>query len=130
MIRSSRIAFLALAVLVAWATPALGDGVLYAATHPGDLLAIDTDTGEVLWTDAIGFHAWSSPLIVDDHLLVAVDCEAGGGLRAYSLADPTRPVRTWNLPHGGGCIESTPTVWEGRIFVGSRDGFFYAFGDR
>ncbi|MFW2339295.1 MAG: PQQ-binding-like beta-propeller repeat protein [Acidimicrobiia bacterium] len=113
----------------AWATPALGDGVLYAATHPGDLLAIDTDTGEVLWTDAIGFHAWSSPLIVDDHLLVAVDCEGGGGLRAYSLADPTRPVRAWDLPHGGGCIESTPTVWDGRIFVGSRDGFFYAFGD-
>jgi len=114
----------------AWATPALGDGVLYAATHTGDLLAIDALTGEVVWSDGIGFHAWSSPIIVDGHLVLAVDCEAGGGLRAYSLADPRNPIDAWDLPHGSGCIESTPTVWDGRIFVGSRDGYFYAFGDR
>ncbi|MDF1594954.1 MAG: PQQ-binding-like beta-propeller repeat protein [Acidimicrobiia bacterium] len=114
----------------AWATPALGDGVLYVATHPGDLLAIDADTGEVVWSDEIGFHAWSSPLVVDGHLLTAVNCDAGGGLRAYSLADPRSPFQVWEMTHGGGCIESTPTVWDGRIYVGSRDGFFYAFGDR
>ena len=113
----------------AWATPALGNGMLYASTHPGEILAIDTATGEVVWRDDIGFHAWSSPLIVDQHLLVAVDCEVGGGLRAYSLADPRNPVQVWHLAHGGGCIESTPTVWDGTIFVGSRDGYFYAFGD-
>ena len=113
-----------------WATPALGDGVLYAATHPGEMLAVDTETGEVLWRDDIGFHAWSSPLVVDGHLLAAVSCEEGGVLRAYSLEDPRQPIEVWNLAHGGGCIESTPTVWDGTIYVGSRDGFFYAFGDR
>ena len=29
-----------------------------------------------------------------------------------------------------GCVESTPAVWKGRIYVGNRDGFFYAIGDR
>ncbi len=113
-----------------WATPALGDGVLYAATHPGELLAVDTATGEVVWRDEIGWHAWSSPVIVDETLIVAVDCAAGGGLRGYDIGKPRAPVEIWEARLGAGCIESTPVVWEGRIYVGSRSGFFYAWGDR
>ncbi|MEX1288289.1 MAG: PQQ-binding-like beta-propeller repeat protein, partial [Acidimicrobiia bacterium] len=78
-----------------WATPALGDGVIYAPTHPGELLAVDTDTGEVVWRDEVGFHAWASPVIVDDALLLPVNCENGGGLRQYDISDPRRPVRMW-----------------------------------
>ncbi len=115
-----------------WATPALGAGssagVLYAATHPGELIAVDTVTGEVTWRDEIGWHAWSSAIVVDDTLVVASECTSGGGLRAYDLDDPHRPVMRWDLALGGGCIESSPIVWNGRIYVGSRDGFFYAFG--
>ena len=111
-----------------WATPALGDGVLYVATHPGELLAIDTGTGEVSWRDEIGYHAWSSPVIVDDTLLLAVDCEVGGGLRAYDLTDPRAPVERWDVPLRSGCIESTPAVWGGAIYVGSRDGFLRRWG--
>ncbi len=113
-----------------WATPALGNGVLYVPTHPGEMLAVDTDTGAVLWRDEIGYHAWSSPAIVDNTLLVSVNCETGGGLRAYSLTDPASPIRLWQYDHGSGCIESTPVVWKGTIFVGSRDGRFYAFGEK
>jgi hypothetical protein len=51
-----------------------------------------------------------------------------GELRAYSLADPHRPVPTWTLKLSESCIESTPAVWEGRIYVGVRDGKFYAVG--
>jgi outer membrane protein assembly factor BamB len=112
-----------------WATPALGDGALYVSTHPGELLAVDTATGEVAWRDEIGHHAWSSPVIVDGTLILAVSCDAGGGLRSYDLADPLQPVMVWDMPFGAGCIESTPAVWNGRIYVGSRNGYFYAFGD-
>ncbi len=113
-----------------WATPALGDGTIYASTHPGELLAVDTDTGEVLWRDEIGFHAWSSPVIVDNTLVVSVNCETGGGLRAYSLDNPAEPVQIWQYDHDSGCVESTPAVWKGTIYVGSRDGRFYAFGEK
>ncbi|NND85321.1 MAG: PQQ-binding-like beta-propeller repeat protein [Acidimicrobiia bacterium] len=111
-----------------WATPALGDGVLYVATHPGELLAIDTATGEVTWRDEVGYHAWSSPVIVNDTLLLAVDCDFGGGLRAYDLDDPRAPVERWDVPLRSGCIESTPAVWDGAIYVGSRDGFLRRWG--
>ncbi len=108
-----------------WATPALGNGALYVATHPGELLAIDTSTGQVGWRDEIGFHAWSSPAVVGDTLVVAT---CTGELRGYSIADPLRPAARWTVQlESQGCIESTPAIWDGRLYVGSRDGFFYAF---
>jgi len=115
----------------AWATPALHpDGVIFVATDNGDLLAVDTDTGEIVWEDTIGVNAWSSPVIVDDTLVIAVNCFAkDSGLRAYDLTDPRSPVEIWTkTPASDGCIESTPAVWNGNIYVGSRDGFMYAFG--
>ena len=102
--------------------------MLYASTHPGELLAIDTTTGEVLWRDDIGSHAWSSPTLIDRTLLVSVNCEAGGALRAYDVTERYTPKQIWEQALGSGCIESTPTVFHERIYVGSRDGFFYAWG--
>ncbi|MFU8890443.1 MAG: PQQ-binding-like beta-propeller repeat protein [Anaerosomatales bacterium] len=29
---------------------------------------------------------------------------------------------------GGGSFESTPLVWEGRVYIGSRDGYLYCLG--
>lgn len=112
-----------------WATPALHRGVLYVTTHPGDLLAVDTGTGEVLHEERIGYHEWGSPVVVDDTLVVPM-CEAAG-LRAYDVSDPRLLRERWTfaLPSGA-CVESTPAVWNGRIYVGSRDGFIYGVGDR
>jgi len=114
----------------AWATPALHpDGVIFVATDSGSLLAIDTDTGEQLWEDDIGVNAWSSPVIADDKLIIAVNCFSDdSGIRAYDLSDPRNPVEMWTMRATDGCIESTPAVWGGTIYVGSRDGFMYAFG--
>jgi outer membrane protein assembly factor BamB len=115
----------------AWATPALHpDGLIFVPTDSGELLAIDTDTGETLWTESVGVNAWSSPAVVDDTLVIAVDCFSDqSGLRAYDITDPLVPRELWTRPLAtGGCLESTPAVWNGNIYVGSRDGFMYAFG--
>ena len=113
----------------AWATPALYDGLLYLPTNPGELLAVDTATGEVVWRDSVGVHAWSSPVVVDTSLIVAVNCSSTPALRAYDIREPHRPVAAWEIPVASGCLESTPAVWNGHIYVGSRDGYFYAIGD-
>ncbi|HSJ70793.1 MAG TPA: PQQ-binding-like beta-propeller repeat protein [Acidimicrobiia bacterium] len=115
----------------AWATPALHpDGILFVATDSGNLLAITTDNGAVVWSDDVGVNAWSSPVIADGALVIAVDCFSDqSALRAYDLSDPLNPRAMWTHALAtGGCIESTPAVWNGRIYVGSRDGFMYAFG--
>jgi outer membrane protein assembly factor BamB len=115
----------------AWATPALHpDGLIFVATDSGKLLAVDTDTGEQVWDDDIGVNAWSSPVIADDTLVIVVNCFTDdNGIRAYDLQDPRNPVEMWTIPASDGCIESTPAVWNGRMYVGSRDGYFYAFGE-
>jgi outer membrane protein assembly factor BamB len=112
----------------AWATPALHpDGVIFVATDAGDLQAYDTASGELIWDDFVGGNAWSSPVIADGTLVIAVNClTEDHGLRVYDLSDPRSPERRWESRLGEGCIESTPAVWNGQIFVGSRDGFFYA----
>jgi outer membrane protein assembly factor BamB len=112
-----------------WATPALVGDVLYAATNTGDLLAVDTATGDVVWRDDIGAHAWSSPVYADGRLLVAIDCEVAAGLRVYDVTQPRSPVEVAEQQLTGGCIESTPAVWRGTVYVGSRDGYFYAVGN-
>jgi outer membrane protein assembly factor BamB len=112
-----------------WATPALFGDVIYVPANTGELIGVDIATGETVWFDSVGTHAWSSPVVVDDTLVLAVGCESQPAIRAYDVANPRQPVELWELPRESACIESTVTIWKGRMFVGSRDGFFYAFGD-
>ena len=111
-----------------WATPALHRGVLFVATNPGDLLAIDAADGRILWRKKLTPHLWSSPVVVDDTLIV---CDAYGFIRAYDVRRPRiAPPQLWKIKiAGGGVIESTPAVWKGRIYVGAKDGYFYCIGD-
>jgi outer membrane protein assembly factor BamB len=105
-----------------WATPAIHRGVVIVPTNAGRLLGIDQQTGELLWQRRLAPHVWQSPVIIDDVLLQG-DC--AGALRAFDVSQPrTAPAQLWtvSLP---GCIESTPTVWEGRIYVGTRNGQMY-----
>jgi len=106
-----------------WATPAAYQGVVYLNTHQGSLIAVDASDGTLLWDDEVGFHSWSSPVVVDG-ILVTATCL--GDVRAYSLDDPRSPVMLWSLNLGGSCLESTPVVWNGSIFIGSRDGYMRA----
>lgn len=109
-----------------WATPALGFGHLYVPTNTGELLTINTTTGVVTNTLSLGYHAWSSPNIIDTTLVVGT---CTGSLQAYSLAVPQTPSLLWDLPiKNKGCVESTPAIWNGNIYVGTREGFFFKVG--
>ena len=67
-----------------------------------------------------------SPVIVDGVWLQG-DCD--GILHAYDVKNTAiDPPELWQVPLGQ-CIEATPAVWKGRIYVGTRGGFEFAIGD-
>ncbi len=109
-----------------WSTPALYGDVIYAATNGGRFMGVDRHTGAVLWTKQLPGPTWQSPVVVD-HVLIEGDCT--GVLHAYDVSNPRiDPPEIWQLELGG-CIESTPAVWKGRIFLGTRAGGVYGIAD-
>ena len=122
-----------------WATPALYENMIYAATHTGRLLGIDRNTGAICWELQFEGFLWGSPVVIDDVLLQG---DHRGKLSAYDVsgdegcekqqrpdseaaASDTAPPRLWQISLGWR-IESTPAVWNGMIFLGDRNGRFYA----
>lgn len=109
-----------------WSTPALDmkRNAIVVTTHPGDLISFDRNTGREMWRKNLGHHEWSSPSVIDDHLVVG-RCQKNG-IEAFALnSDGSSPKSAWVTSAPRGCVESTPAIWKGRIFVGSRDGYFY-----
>jgi outer membrane protein assembly factor BamB len=101
--------------------------MLYIATNYGDLIGIERETGRERWRIHLAGPTWSSPVPIDDVLLQG-DC--GGTLHAFDISKPLRePPELWSLSLGS-CIESTPSVIDGTIWVGTRGGGVYAIGDR
>ena len=112
-----------------WATPGLAGDAVIVATNTGRILGVVRDSGRIAWEIPLAPPTWASPVIVDEVLIVG-DC--AGVLHAYDLgADPLRgpPRELWSVQLGG-CIESTPAVWKGMVYVGSRGGAVYGIGDR
>ena len=109
-----------------WATPAIHQDVLYVPTSEGNLHAIDRESGATRWQVKLPGPVWSSPVVVDD-VLIQADCS--GVLRAWDVADTNRaPEPLWTIAMPW-CVESTPAVWDGQIFVGHRRGELWAIAD-
>ncbi len=109
-----------------WGTPAIANGVVYAGTNHGRVMGVSMDTGKILWEKKLPGPTWQSPVVVDETLIMG-DCS--GVLHAYDVSKPkVDPPELWTVDLEG-CIESTPTVFKGKIYVGARGGAFYAIGD-
>lgn len=109
-----------------WSTPAVVDGIVYAGTNAGRLVAVDARNGSLVWSKTLAGPLWASPVVVDDVLLMG-DC--AGVLHAFDVSAPrVEPETLWTMELGG-CLEATPAVWEGRVLMGSRAGQLHAIVD-
>jgi hypothetical protein len=109
-----------------WGTLAIYKDMVYADTNGGRILGIDRNTGAIRWQKHLPGPTWQSPVVVDDTLIQG-DCN--GVLHAYDVHDTkVDPPEIWSVTIGG-CIESTPAVWKGRLYFGTRAGRAVAVGD-
>jgi hypothetical protein len=107
-------------------TPALYDGVVYATYTEGGVAAVDAQTGRVLWKQSLVGPTWSSPVTIDERLIVG---DGAGYLNCFDISNAKKPPKlVWRL-FLGGTIESTPAVWRGWIFVGTRGGAIFGIAD-
>jgi hypothetical protein len=106
-------------------TPAVYKGVVWVTDTAGVLVAVDQEKGKVLSRTKLLGPSWGSPVPVDDQLLIG-DCS--GTLHNFDISDPRDPTERWSLQLEG-CVESTPAVWKGMIWVGSRGGAIYGISD-
>jgi outer membrane protein assembly factor BamB len=109
-----------------WSTVAITNGVVVTTTDGGRVVGLDQDTGEALWEFTLPGPLWQSPVIVDDTLIQG-DC--AGVLHGYDVSDiRTQPQERWSVELGG-CIEATPAVWNGSIYLATRGGRMFALRD-
>jgi outer membrane protein assembly factor BamB len=85
--------------------------------------------------------AISTPIIVDDNIIacgydarvhvyrISYDAPDGVKLTARN-GKPVSVAVTEVATFKTGGIESTPVVWRGRIYIGSRDGYLYCLGEK
>jgi outer membrane protein assembly factor BamB len=109
-----------------WGTPGIvGDLVVYT-TSSGRVVGVDRTTGAIRWEKKLPAPVMGSPSIVDNTLVIG-DC--AGVVHAYDVTNTAiDPPEKWQVALGS-CIEATPAIWKGRIYIGTRGGFEYALGD-
>lgn len=106
--------------------PAYHQGTIYAACWDKQLYAIDTSTRQLRWHVPLG-RGISAPPVVGAHLYVGVKDTAGDKKPAYALhalnLETGETVWRFQVDRH---IEAPASVMGGFVFVGSRNGRFYA----
>ncbi len=113
-------------------SPAVLEGIVLFGSRDGHLYAVEAETGSELWRYPTDGQIWSSPAVADGTVFVG---SADGSLHAVDLAsgEPRWRYDTEGRSHVSAefgfdrrTIQSSPSVADGRVFFGSRDGHVYA----
>jgi outer membrane protein assembly factor BamB len=101
------------------ASPAVAGGVVYIGSDDGAIYAIDAaQGGDPLWLFATGGSGVESPIVAGDEVLFAA------GATITSVNRETGAV-VWQYPVGDD-VTTDPVVLDGYLYVGDKNGYFYA----
>ncbi len=89
-----------------------------AYTLGGRIVALDKNTGEIVWYKEQSANYWASPVVVYDALGKAylLMCDRSGIITLYDASDGTQ----YNTLDLGSRIDSTPAVFNDMLVVGTR----------
>lgn len=124
-----------------WSGTAYHDGIVYAGTRDGRVVAIDATTRDLLWSRPLVTEApgglgcgpavvaaamYSTPVVVDDFVYVGTYTASGGRMYALGVTDGEI---IWEYPRGGayiGTIVGGPVLSGDTLHVSSSDGRVHA----
>lgn len=108
-----------------WTTPIITADSVIGSTLQGRLFAVDRETGAERWSKSLSGPIKATPIPAGPELIVAT---CGGSVMGLRISDTGPDVR-WRASVGS-CVEATPTVLHGRVYVGGGDGLLHVVGDR
>ena len=106
-----------------WASPIVNEGIVYAGCLDSKLYAIEAETGEKLWEFDAGNPIVSSPVFMDN-LLIVVD--ESGTVYVFDLSaelgDEAVPLKTISI---GAVVRSPFCAQEGLVYIRGEDNWIY-----
>ena len=111
-------------IVPGWAGATVKDGEVYVATVQGEILRLDSESGDVLWRypqegDGLGpFYA--TPAVDDSHVYVG-----SYNNRLYAFRKDTGDLEWYQVTHGP--IVGGATLVDDKVLVASSDGNVYAY---
>ncbi len=98
---------------------AVRDGIAYIAHYGGNVLAVDLDSGDTIWTyDGDGAEFVASPAVTKDAVYV------GAGDKLFRAIDRETGELLWDFPSRRS-FDSSPVASPELVIVGSDDGRLY-----
>lgn len=89
------------------------------SNYKGKLVAIDTETGEIVWEASTGNYAWSSPTAIytPEGKAYIFQCDVDGDAKLYDAQGQRLTTISF-----GSTVEASPVVFNDMIIIGSRGG--------
>jgi outer membrane protein assembly factor BamB len=109
-----------------WSSPAYANSEIYIGSDDGHLYCLDANTGAEVWN-------FTSPIIYTDIESSPVFCSGVVYFTAYSnlfVVNASSGTQLWNYDIGGNLADAGEIAVDGGVvYVGSGNGYMYAFGD-
>jgi outer membrane protein assembly factor BamB len=106
-----------------WASPLVNEGIVYADCLDGKLYAIEAETGEKLWEFDAGNPIVSSPVLMDNLLIVT---DESGSVYVFDLdaelGDEAVPLKAISI---GADVRSSFCAQEGLVYIRGEDNWIY-----
>ncbi len=113
-------------------SPVIGDGILYVGSNDGNLYALESISGNEIWKFSTGGSITSTPAVYDgivwfasrDKYFYALSAKTGKEIWKFKMGnDLSNPDYQdyWDY------YLSSPNIYDGKVFIGSGDGYLYAF---
>jgi len=107
-----------------WAPPVTSEGIVYAGCLDGRVYAIGAETGEKLWEFYAGNPIVSSPVLMDNLLIVT---DESGTVYVFDLGaelgNDAEPLKIISI---GAAVRSSFCAQEGLVYIRGEDNWTYA----